>query len=403
MVVRVNLKFFVLLFLFLQQNCSADPVQELGKAEEPLRVAAERTADYFPLLSGKKLGLMVNHTSLVGQTHLVDTLLAAGMEVEVVFAPEHGFRGDADAGAVIGDGVDDKTGIRLLSLYGSKHKPTPEDLEGLDLIIFDIQDVGARFYTYVSSMTYLMEASAEQGVPFLVLDRPNPIGHYVDGPVLDTAYRSFVGLHPIPVVHGMTVGELASMINGEGWLANQVKADLTVIPCTGYDHQTLYELPVPPSPNLPNMKAIYLYPSTCFFEGTYASEGRGTNKQFQQFGHPDFPGGNTTFTPVSMEGAQKPKLEGQLCRGVDLSTLPLDSLKRIATLQLEYLLDFYKGFPDKDNFFKENLYIDLLAGGKDLREAIQAGEDLSAIRASWQENLNAYKAMRKNYLLYPEE
>ncbi|MDP4711149.1 MAG: DUF1343 domain-containing protein [Saprospiraceae bacterium] len=370
--------------------------------KEPLQVAASRTAVYFPELQGKRLGLMVNHTSIVNGVHLVDTLLASGMLVDVVFAPEHGFRGDADAGAVIGDGVDDKTGVRLLSLYGGKYKPDPEDLASLDLVIFDIQDVGARFYTYVSSMTYLMEACAEQGIPFMVLDRPNPIGYYVDGPVLDTAYRSFVGMHPIPVVHGLTVGELATMINGEGWLKGGVQADLRVVSCAGYDHQTYYDLPVPPSPNLPNMKAIYLYPSTCFFEGTVASEGRGTDKQFQVYGHPDFPGGDVSFTPMPMKGAQKPKLEGQLCKGFDLSALSIDTLRNIRQVQVEYLIDFYQGFPSKDSLFLKNLYLDKLAGGKELREAILAGNNAAQIRASWEPELSAYRALRKKYLLYPE-
>jgi uncharacterized protein YbbC (DUF1343 family) len=340
---------------------------------------------------------------MVNGVHLVDTLLASGMSVEVVFAPEHGFRGDADAGAVIGDGVDDKTGVRLLSLYGGKYKPDPEDLASLDLVIFDIQDVGVRFYTYVSSMTYLMEACAEQGVPFMVLDRPNPLGHYVDGPVLDTAYRSFVGMHPIPVVHGLTVGELATMINGEGWLKSGVQAALQVIPCSGYDHQTRYELPVPPSPNLPNMKAIYLYPSTCFFEGTVASEGRGTDKQFQVYGHPDFPGGNYSFTPVPMKGAQKPKLEGQLCRGFDLSTIPMDTLRNRNSIEISYIQDFYEGFPQKDSLFLKNLYFDKLAGGKRFREAIIEGVPADEIRKDWEATgLSAYRKLRQQYLLYPE-
>lgn len=388
--------------LFFQQNCAADKAEFQDDRLQAPVVAAERTDAYFPLLENKKLGLMVNHTSLVGATHLVDTLLAKGMDVKVVFAPEHGFRGDADAGAVIGDGVDDKTGVKLLSLYGSKHKPDPEDLADLDLVIFDIQDVGARFYTYVSSMTYLMEACAEQGIPFLVLDRPNPIGHYVDGPVLDTAYRSFVGLHPIPVVHGMTVGELAGMINGEGWLSNGVKADLRVITCENYDHHTFYDLPVAPSPNLPNMKAIYLYPSTCFFEGTVASEGRGTEKQFQVFGHPDFTTGDYEFTPVSRKGALKPKLEGQLCRGFDLSGLSIDSLRNITRLQINYLSAFYREFPDKEALFLKNLYIDKLAGGSGLRVAILSGVSEGDIRMSWQPALDAYKEKRKSYLLYAE-
>lgn len=403
MLSRTNLKFFVCIFLFFQQNCAADSTAAPEPTPEPIKVAAERTEAYFPLLRGKKLGLMVNHTSMVNGVHLVDTLLASGMSVEVVFAPEHGFRGDADAGAVIGDGVDDKTGVRLLSLYGGKYKPDPEDLSSLDLVIFDIQDVGVRFYTYVSSMTYLMEACAEQGVPFMVLDRPNPLGHYVDGPVLDTAYRSFVGMHPIPVVHGLTVGELATMINGEGWLKSGVQAALQVIPCSGYDHQTRYELPVPPSPNLPNMKAIYLYPSTCFFEGTVASEGRGTDKQFQVYGHPDFPGGNYSFTPVPGKGAQKPKLEGQLCRGFDLSTIPMDTLRNRNSIEISYIQDFYEGFPQKDSLFLKNLYFDKLAGGEGFREAIIEGVPADEIRKDWEATgLSAYRKLRQQYLLYPE-
>ncbi|MCF8281977.1 MAG: DUF1343 domain-containing protein [Bacteroidales bacterium] len=362
--------------------------------------AAERVGEYLPLLKGKRIAAVVNQTSIVENTHLVDTLLRSGVSLVKIFAPEHGFRGAASDGEKIKDGKDASTGLPIVSLYGDNKKPSPEMLEGVDLVLFDIQDVGARFYTYISTLAYVMEACAENNVPLLVLDRPNPNGHYVDGPVLKKSHASFVGLHEVPVVYGMTIGEYARMVNGEGWLANGIKCDLTVIPCTGYDHRSFYNLPVKPSPNLPNMTAIYLYPSLCFFEGTVVSVGRGTDKQFQVFGAPGANVGDFTFTPKPMEGAKKPPQQGKLCRGYDLSGLPLDSLRQQKKLNLGYLLDFYKNYPDKANFFLKTAHFDALAGGPELKQQIVDGKTEAEIRLGWQDGLRRFKLVRKKYLLY---
>lgn len=398
-------------FLFFLNACSGNseknqplpPYSEVEEAEvAEVVVGAARTGAYLPLLEGKTIALVVNQTSMIGDVHLADSLYNLGVDIQAIFSPEHGFRGEADAGEKIEDGRDPRTGIPLISLYGSKREPTTEDLAGVDLVIFDIQDVGARFYTYISTMHYVMQACARNDVAFMVLDRPNPNGHYVDGPVRQPGYESFVGMHPVPVVHGMTVGEYAQMVNGEGWLEDGRQCELIVISCEHYDHRTFYNLLVRPSPNLPNMHSIYLYPWLCFFEGTVASAGRGTTKQFQVIGHPDFPEGDFTFTPVPRPGAMHPKLEGRECRGYDLSTIPLDTLRRRAELDLQYLIDFYRAFPDKDNFFLENLWIDKLAGGPSLRAQIVAGESEGDIRAGWQEELSTFMAVRKKYLLYPD-
>ena len=364
--------------------------------------AAENMEAWLPELQGKRVAVVVNHTSLVGKTHLLDTLLKSGIRVEKIFAPEHGFRGVADAGEQVQDGKDTATGLPLISLYGNKKKPGPEDLKNTDLVVFDIQDVGARFYTYISTMSYVMEACAENGVPLLILDRPNPNGHYVDGPVMDKKYSSFVGLHEVPVIHGMTVGEYARMVNGEGWLANGVKCQLGVIPCTGYDHRTFYELPVKPSPNLPNLHAIYLYPSLCFFEGTNISVGRGTNKQFQVVGAPGYKIGGYQFTPGPMEGAKDPPLSGKLCRGYDLSILEISDLQERKSLDLGYLIEFYQQAPDKRLFFLKNNFFDKLAGGPQLRQQIVEGKNEAEIRETWQPGLEKFKTIRKKYLLYPD-
>ena len=374
--------------------------QETHAAPTPLLVGAEQPERYLPLLEGKTVGMLVNQTSTVNGGHLVDSLIARGIDVKAIFAPEHGFRGEASAGEKITDGVDPKTGTPVISLYGKKRKPSVDDLSELEVVIFDIQDVGARFYTYISTLHYLMEACAENDVPLLIFDRPNPNGHYIDGPVLNPKYRSFVGMHPVPVVHGMTIGEYAQMINGEGWLGKGLICDLTIITCQGYDHNTFYDLPVKPSPNLPDMRAIYLYPSLCFFEGTIASEGRGTNKQFQVYGHPDYPAGDYQFTPVSRPGAKYPKLENQLCHGHDLSGVALKELQNWRRIRLNYLLDFYRSFPDRENFFIKTLFIDKLAGSDALRKAIVAGANEAEIRQSWQPGLNAFRAVREKYLLY---
>lgn len=373
--------------------CSAD------KADNTLQTGAERFSEYMPLLKGKTLAIVANQTSTVGDKHLVDTLISLGADIKMIFAPEHGFRDLADAGAVITSGADPVTGIQVISLYSSKKKPSAEDLSGIDAVIYDIQDVGTRFYTYLTTMCYVMEACAENGKPFIVMDRPNPNGYYVDGPILDTAgYRSFVGLHPIPVVHGMTLGEYAGMVNGEGWLANGVKCDLTVIKCTSYTHETLYELPVIPSPNLPNMNSIYLYPSVCFSEGTVLSCGRGTDFAFQVLGAPKLPDTGFSFTPKPTFGSSNPKYNGEVCYGTDLRNALRDGVVPKPEMNLDWIIDAYKAYPEKEKFFTG--YFDTLAGSSALREQIIQGMTVEEIRATWSEGLDQFKLTRQKYLLY---
>ncbi len=367
---------------------------------------AERLDQYLPLLKGKTVGLVVNHTSRVGDAHLVDVLLEEEINIKKIFAPEHGFRGKADAGEQIADGKDAKSGLPLISLYGKDKKPSADMLSGIDIMIFDIQDVGARFYTYISTMHYIMEACAEQNKKLLILDRPNPNGHYVDGPIREKKHTSFVGLDPIPVVHGMTIGELAKMINGEGWLKNGVTCDMEIISCLKYDHQTKYVLPVRPSPNLPNMNAIYLYPSLCFFEGTDVSIGRGTSYQFQMVGHPDYEDAAffgiskslVQFTPAPNEGAKNPKHNGKVCKGITFEPAQYLGSDQTGRLHMEYLVEAYKQFPNKDKFF--NSFFEKLAGTDKLRQQIVAGKNAEEIRASWQADLDVFKQIRGKYLIY---
>ena len=311
--------------------------------------AATQLDDYLPLLEGKRIGVVGNQTSIIGKTHLVDSLLSLGIAVKKIYTPEHGFRGTADAGARINNGKDEKTGLPIISLFGKNKKPTPEMLQGIDIILFDLQDVGVRFYTYISTMSYVMEAAAENYLPVIVLDRPNPNGFYVDGAVLKPENTSFVGMHQVPVVYGMTIGEYAKMVNGEGWLKGGVTCDLTVIPIKGYNRNAIYELPVKPSPNLPNWESVYLYPTLCFFEGTIASVGRGTETPFQVYGHPNMRGGYT-FTPQSTSGASKPLLEGQRCRGENLVEFAHDYLNNTDQLHLEWLIEAYLQLKDKSFF-----------------------------------------------------
>lgn len=370
-------------------------------AEIPtLTVGTEQTEIYFPMLEGKTIACVVNQTSVIGEEHLVDSLLHAGFHVARVFAPEHGFRGIADAGEEIANQIDNKTGIPIISLYGSKKKPAPEDLKGIDLVLFDIQDVGARFYTYISTMTYVMEACAEIGIPLLVLDRPNPNGDYMDGPVLEHGYESFVGLHPVPIVYGMTIGEYARMVNGEGWLINGIRADLTVVPLSGYTHSTPYSVPIRPSPNLPSNDAICLYPSLCLFEGTIISVGRGTDFPFQVIGHPDFGHGSFVFTPASRPGAAHPPYEGEHCYGQNLSGFAREVCHKERRLHLSWLLGYYDFFRERSGFFND--YFDKLAGNSSLRQQILEGKTEEEIRKSWQPALTRFKSIREKYLLYPE-
>lgn len=408
------LSLFFLIFVALLPSCQtpkSDAKVVKQDIEEPPTVpspsaevqpGAWQTETYLPKWQGKRLAFVVNQTSTIGATHLVDTLLSQGVEIVKIFAPEHGFRGMADAGEQVADGKDKRTGVPVFSLYGKKKKPSAEDLANVDAVVFDIQDVGARFYTYISSMHYIMEACAENGKEFWVLDRPNPNGHYVDGPVLEKAFSSFVGMHPIPVVHGMTIGEYAQMINGEKWLKDGLQCPLQVIKCKDYTHRSTYSVPIKPSPNLPNDRSIYLYPSICFFEGTTASAGRGTLKQFQIYGHPDYPGGDFSFTPESRLGAKYPKHENKLCRGYDLSTLSPATIRSEARLNLSYLLNYYKTFPTNKPFFLKNNFIHKLAGNDVLKQQIEKGLSEAEIRASWEPQLSTYKTMRKQYLLYED-
>ena len=368
-------------------------------ANDRVHVGAERTDQYVPLLLGKRIAVVTNQTGMIGQTHLVDSLLSIGVDIVKVFAPEHGFRGEASAGEHVADERDQRTSLPLVSLYGKNKKPSPAQLADVDILLFDIQDVGVRFYTYISTLHYVMEAAAEQGKQVLVLDRPNPNGFYVDGPMLDTAFRSFVGMDPVPLVHGLTMGEYARMANGEGWLKGGVQCKLTVIPCTGYDHSTFYELPVKPSPNLPNMAAVYLYPALGLFEGTIVSVGRGTDKPFQCIGFPECTLGDYAFTPLSTPGALNPPYQGITCIGLDLSSYGDFYTRLDPGLNLEWLIGMYKASPDKAKFF--NPFFDKLAGNSSLRKAVVEGKSEEDIRASWRKELNAFKDKRKAYLLYP--
>jgi uncharacterized protein YbbC (DUF1343 family) len=366
-----------------------------------IRVGAERTEQYLNFLKNKKIAVLANQSSLIGNTHLVDSLLKLSIDVKKVFCPEHGFRGDADAGEQIKNYKDPKTHLPVISLYGASKKPSVKDLTGIDYLIFDLQDVGARFYTYISTLKYVMEACAENEVKLIVLDRPNPNGFYIDGPIREEAFSSFVGIAPIPVVHGLTVGEFAKMANGQGWLANGKICELTVITCENYSHRDYYTLPIHPSPNLPTMTSVYLYPSLCFFEGTAVSLGRGTNKPFQQIGYPNLSGTEYSFTPVSTPGASKnPPYKDQLCKGYDLTDYGETMVKLEKKINLFWLIELYKGYPDKDKFFTS--YFNKLAGNSTLKEQIIAGKTEEEIRASWQAGIDEYKRMRKRYLLYQD-
>lgn len=385
------------------QNKTAKPIDDKN-----IVVGANRTELYLPLLNGKRVGVVANQTSVIfktdqrqttnngSYTHIIDSLLTLNINIKEVFAPEHGFRGKADAGEVVKDGMDTKSRLPIVSLYGKNKKPSKNQLKDLDVIIFDIQDVGARFYTYISTLHYVMEACAEAKIPVIVLDRPNPNGHYIDGPILDTTHKSFVGMHPIPIVHGMTIGEYAKMINGEKWLANGIICELKVIPNTHYNHNLSYSLPIKPSPNLPNDQAINLYPSLCFFEGTNVSAGRGTNMQFQVFGSPflDKTIFNYQFKPQPNAGSKYPKHQNKICYGKDLS-----KTETINTLNLKWLIEAYNNTENKPQFF--NAFFTKLAGSKTLQQQIEAGLSEEIIKASWQEGLNSFKEIRKKYLIYP--
>ncbi len=397
---------YPLLFSFF--SCAgSEPVDQLESKkttkkviEKELLLGAEQFDLYLPLLEGKSVGFVGNHATLIQGAHVVDELLKKNVSITKLFSPEHGFRGDADAGEKVYSSKDEKTGLPIFSLYGKDKKPSKDMLAGIEVMVFDLQDVGARFYTYISTLHYVMEACAEQNIPLIVLDRPNPNGYYIDGPILEKELTSFVGMHPIPVVHGMTMAEYAKMINGEKWLKNGIQCDLSVVKMSGYDHLMRYQLPEKPSPNLPNMDAIYLYPSLCFFEGTPVSVGRGTGKPFQQFGHPSFELYSYSFTPKPMFGAKKPKLKGENCFGRLLSA-DASRLKKEGILDLQWLIDAYKYYPKKEAFFTN--FFELLAGTKQLQQQIEAGMSAEEIRTTWQADLQQFqKEKRSKYLLYKD-
>ena len=387
------------LFSQCRKNTSSvsEPIDSSARlvSNPPIVVGAARLDFLLPKIENKSVALVVNYTATVGQTHLADTLKSRGVEIKKIMAPEHGFRGNAANGEHVKDGFDTKTNLPVVSLYGNNRKPTREQLSDVDVIIYDIQDVGVRFFTYIGTLHYVMEACAENGKKLIVLDRPNPNSGYVDGPVLSLDQKSFVGMHPVPVVHNMTVGEFARMINGEGWLDSKRKCELEIIPLENWRHGDKYALPLKPSPNLPNDQAVGLYPSICFFEGTTLSLGRGTEFPFQAIGHPDLKGFEFQFTPVTIEGvAKNPPQENKRCFGLDLREVPIAQ-----KVELHYLLDMYKAFPKKDEFF--NSFFERLAGNTILRQQIKDGLTEDQIRATWQKDLDAFKEVRKKYVMYP--
>ena len=383
---------FLLLFGFALMVCRAK--------DSRVVVGAERTGEYYPALKGQRVAVFSNHTGMVGDRHLVDMLVADGVNVVTIFSPEHGFRGDADAGEHVAGSVDPKTGIKISSLYdGKSGRPSDESMHSFDVLLVDIQDVGLRFYTYYISMVKLMDACAEFGRPVIVLDRPNPNGHYIDGPILDMKYKSGVGWLPIPVVHGLTLGELARMVNGEHWLPEDRVCDLTVVPCLNYTHQTHYVLPVPPSPNLPNMRAVYLYPSTCYFEATPVSLGRGTDWPFQVYGHPNMKGDDFSFTPRSVPGAKNPPQLNKKCYGVDLTGLTDEEIWAKG-LNLEYVIDAYRNLNLGDHFFRS--FFEKLIGVDYVRRMIEEGKSADEIKTMWHDDVEKFREQRRPYLLYEE-
>jgi len=373
-----------------EQNVAASPTKPI--------LGVERLHLFLDSLAGKRIAVVSNQTSVVGDIHLVDSLLGMKLNVIKVFAPEHGFRGQADAGEKVHSTIDEKTGIPLISLYGNNKKPTPEQLADIDIVIYDIQDVGVRFYTYISTLHYVMESCAENNKQLIVLDRPNPNGHYIDGPIREPQHRSFVGMHPVPIVYGMTIGEYAMMINGEKWLKDSLACNLWVIPCKNYNHKMSYILPVPPSPNLRSELAITLYPSLCFFEATTVSVGRGTDNPFEIFGHPKFPVLDFCFTPQSTVGAKSPLHENMVCFGFDLEEA---HHKRKYEINLSYLVKAKELLGDTMVFINQPAFFDRLAGTSSLREQILMGWSAKEIRETWQPGLEAFKAIRRKYLLYP--
>jgi uncharacterized protein YbbC (DUF1343 family) len=407
------LPFFLLILSFtnsVPQNKNAEGALEIKNMKptsgKDIVTGADQTAKYLPLLKGKNVAMTINNTSTIGGKLSLDSLLSLGIKVVKGFAAEHGFRGKAPNGAEVRNETDEKSGIPIISIYGEKNKPSKEDLAGIDVMIFDMQDVGVRFYTFLTTLHYVMEACAENNVELIVLDRPNPNDFYVDGPVLDENFKSFVGIDPIPAVHGMTFGEYAMMLNGEGWLLNKVKCKLHVIEMLNYQHGKSYILPIPPSPNLNTQQSILLYPSLCFFEGTAISQGRGTYFPFQVLGSPELKGKYTfSFKPVSIKGmSENPPQLNMECYGLDLRKYNTDIFYKTQQINLSWLIEFYNAYPNKDKFFNINkngmFRIDRLAGTNKLREQIIAGKSEKEIRDSWEPALSQYKEIRRNYLIY---
>lgn len=387
------------IFFLLCMNMIVCMAQPFGPFPS-VKTGAEQTEKYFPLLKDKRIALVVNATSFIGNVHLVDTLISSGMQVKEIFAPEHGFRGDADAGQEIESSIDLKTKLPVISLYGNHKKPTHDDLKNIDLVVYDIQDVGVRFFTYISTLQYVMEACAMDNIQLLILDRPDPNGWYIDGPILEKKFSSFVGMQPIPVVYAMTPGEYAQMLNGEKLLSDSLQCDLKIISCEGYDHNTKYILPRKPSPNLPNMTAVYLYPSVCFFEGTPVSLGRGTDKPFQLLGYPGCKLGKIMFTPTSRAGATNPPYLNELCTGFDLSVYNNGFFFSQKSLFLSWLVEMYQTYPDRPNFFTS--YFDTLAGTESLKNGIMTGKTVLQFRNDWKPGLEKFNSVRKKYLLYKD-
>jgi Uncharacterized protein conserved in bacteria len=401
---RVESKGLVLCLLVSLSSLCCQPkispkhqqIKESDKTD--IVTGAQQLEEYLPMLKGKRVGLVANQTSLVGRVHLVDTLIKEGVNIRAIYSPEHGFRGESQAGGAVNNSVDQKTGINIISLYGKNKKPQAQEFKNNEVVVFDIQDVGCRFYTYISTLHYVMEACAQNNIPLIVLDRPNPNASYVDGPVLkDSTLRSFVGMHPVPIVYGMTIGEYAQMINGQGWLKGGIRCSLRVVKLKNYTHHTPYSLRVAPSPNLPTDRAIALYPSLCWFEGTVVSVGRGTDKPFEQIGYPEYTPQKYSFTPKSIKGkADSPMYENKTCWAMDLSGGKKD--RQPWQINLDYLIQMYKAYPQKEKFF--NSFFDKLAGNKELRKQIKESKTPNQIRESWSGDLKAFAKVREKYLLY---
>lgn len=395
--IPISILFFILILSGCAQSQQTPNIVSWNK----IIAGDARTELYFPKLEGRRVALLANHTSMIGDIHLADSLLNAGIELIKVYSPEHGFRGNEADGAIIENGIDKKSGLPIISLYGNHKKPTSKDLKDVEIVLFDLQDVGTRFYTYLSTLTYMMEACAEKNILLIILDRPNPNGFYVDGPILHDEHKSFIGMHPIPIVHGLTAGEFALLINGEGWLKNGVKCDLEIIKVKNYTHNMIVELPIKPSPNLPNLSSILLYPSLCLFEGTTVSIGRGTSNPFEFVGHPEYSVKEFSFTPIPVKGASmNPPQKNIKCFGENIKSYYSKHPAELGKIKLNWILNFYNDISEKEDFF--NSYFEKLSGTTKLRKQIKSGLTNWQIHQSWKEEIDSYKKIRTKYLLYPD-